>query len=51
VSTARFVGLEADIRSLKSDILTTKADVSVLKWMVGFVLAFQFGIFVKTFLH
>jgi hypothetical protein len=28
-----------------------KHDMSVLKWMLGFVLAFQVGIFVKLFVH
>jgi len=28
-----------------------KADMSVMKWMLGFILAFQIGIFVKLFIH
>ncbi|MDR3463236.1 MAG: integrase [Beijerinckiaceae bacterium] len=33
-----------DVSSLKSELL-------VLKWMMGFVLAFQIAIFAKLFLH
>ena len=32
-----------DVNSLKSDML-------LLKWMLGFVLAFQVGIFIKLFM-
>jgi hypothetical protein len=28
-----------------------KTDTSILKWMIGFVLAFQVAIFAKLFLH
>ena len=28
-----------------------KTDTSILKWMMGFVLAFQVAIFAKLFLH
>ena len=33
------------------DVATLKSDMSVMKWMLGFVLAFQVGIFVKLFVH
>ncbi len=33
------------------DIAVLKADMSVMKWMMGFVLAFQVAIFVKLFIH
>jgi len=45
---------EAKISDLKTstqaDNADTKADVRVLKWMMGFVLAFQVAIFIKMFL-
>jgi hypothetical protein len=44
-------GLMGDVRILKSDAGTLKSDVNLLKWMLGFVLAFQIGIFVKLFMH
>lgn len=28
-----------------------KSDMNLMKWMLGFVLAFQIGIFVKLFIH
>lgn len=33
------------------DVGTLKSDMNLLKWMMGFVLAFQIGIFVKLFVH
>lgn len=32
------------------EVTSIKADIAILKWMLGFVLAFQVGIFVKLFL-
>jgi hypothetical protein len=32
------------------EVSSLKADMLVLKWMLGFVLAFQLGIFAKLFL-
>jgi hypothetical protein len=32
------------------EVSSLKADMPVLKWMLGFVLAFQLGIFAKLFL-
>lgn len=54
----RFVRVETDIAELKRDVATlrqdtmdVKRDVFLLKWMMGFVLAFQVAILVKMFLH
>lgn len=33
------------------DVTSLKGDMQLMKWMVGFVLAFQIGIFVKLFIH
>jgi hypothetical protein len=33
------------------DVALLKTDTSILKWMIGFVLAFQVAIFAKQFLH
>jgi hypothetical protein len=35
----------------KSEDDWMKSDVNLMKWMLGFVLAFQIGIFVKLFIH
>lgn len=32
------------------EVVSIKSDIAVLKWMLGFVLAFQVGISVKLFL-
>ena len=34
-----------------NDVTSLKADMSLMKWMMGFVLAFQVAIFVKLFIH
>jgi hypothetical protein len=34
-----------------SDVTSLKSDMSLMKWMMGFVLAFQVAIFVKLFIH
>ena len=61
----RFIKVEADIGELKSDVAELKRDVAglkqdmvevkrdlfLLKWMMGFLLAFQIAIFIKLFLH
>jgi hypothetical protein len=36
---------------LEIKIADIRADVTVLQWMMGFVLAFQVAIFAKLFLH
>ena len=33
------------------DVALLKTDTSILKWMIGFVLAFQVAILAKLFLH
>jgi hypothetical protein len=33
------------------DVTSIKSDVLLMKWMLGFVLAFQIAITVKLFLH
>ena len=55
---SRFVRIEADIAELKRDMAEVKRDIAelkrdnlLLKWMVGFVLAFQVAMFVKMFVH
>ena len=47
----RFVRVETDIADLKRDVGDLKRDVFLVKWMMGFVLAFQIAIFIKLFLH
>ncbi len=54
----RFVRVEADIAELKHDVADLKRDVAelkrdslLMKWMLGFVLAFQVAMFIKLFLH
>jgi hypothetical protein len=54
----RFVRIEADIAELKRgiaelkrDVVELKRDNLLMKWMLGFVLAFQVTIFLKLFLH
>jgi hypothetical protein len=33
------------------DVSALKSDMSVMKWMMGFVLAFQVAIFIRLFIH
>ncbi len=33
------------------DVVSVKAELLLIKWMMGFVLAFQVAIFAKLFLH
>lgn len=33
------------------DVTSVRSELTVIKWMMGFVLAFQVAIFVKLFLH
>ena len=65
VYEGRFVRIEADIAEIKQDVAELKRDMAevkrdvadlkrdnlLLKWMVGFVLAFQVAMFVKLFVH
>lgn len=58
-STADLMEAKAALRTdlmevehhLDSKISAVKSDVILLKWMVGFVLAFQIALFVKLFVH
>ena len=34
-----------------ADVASLKSDVGLLKWMMGFVLAFQIAIVIKLFVH
>lgn len=47
----RLVRVESDIAEVRRDVAELKRDVFLLKWMMGFVLAFQIAIFAKLFLH
>lgn len=47
-SAAGGVATKADIRE---ETAPMKAELPLMKWMLGFVLAFQIGIFVKMFIH
>ncbi len=40
-----------DVTVLKDDVASLKRDVFLMKWMLGFVLAFQVAIFFKLPLH
>ncbi len=41
-----------DVKSaLTAEIAGVKVDILLLKWMMGFILAFQVAIFAKMFLH
>jgi hypothetical protein len=33
------------------DVTSLKTDMAIMKWMMGFVLAFQVAIFAKMFMH
>ena len=41
----------AALNKRDDDVTSLKSDMSLMKWMLGFVLAFQIGIFVKLFIH
>lgn len=43
--------IEADVSELKRDVADLKRDVFVMKWMLGFLLAFQIAIVIKLFIH
>jgi hypothetical protein len=56
---AKIGGVKADLESkiggVKTDlelkIADIKSEINLLKWMIGFILAFQAGIFAKLFFH
>ena len=33
------------------EVVSVKSELTLIKWMMGFVLAFQVAIFVKLFIH
>jgi hypothetical protein len=33
------------------DVTSIKGELALMKWMIGFILAFQIAIFVKLFMH
>ena len=43
--------LRTDIEATRKDVNVLKTDMAVLKWMMGFVLAFQVLMFGKMFMH
>jgi hypothetical protein len=43
--------LKRDVTELRRDVTELKRDNFLMKWMLGFVLAFQVAIFFKLFLH
>jgi hypothetical protein len=45
----RFDRIDARFGKLEADIVPLKADTAILKWMMGFMLAFQAAIFAKSF--
>ena len=40
-----------DVATLKDDVATLKREAFLMKWMLGFVLAFQVAMFIKLFVH
>ncbi len=42
---------ENRLAKIEADTASLKIDTAILKWMMGFVLAFQAAIFAKLFLH
>jgi hypothetical protein len=55
---ANIAELQRDVAELKRDVIDMKGDVAelkrdnlLMKWMLGFVLAFQVAIFFKLFLQ
>jgi hypothetical protein len=43
--------LKRDVSGIEGRLSGLKGDVLLLKWMLGFVLAFQVALFIKLFLH
>lgn len=48
---ANIAELQRDVSELKRDVAELKRDSFLMKWMLGFVLAFQIAIFARLFLH
>ena len=47
-ATGEQIATKSDLRE---EIAPVKAEMLLVKWMMGFVLAFQLAIFVKLFMH
>jgi hypothetical protein len=43
--------LKRDVADVKRSVATLERDNLLIKWMLGFVLAFQVALFIKLFLH
>jgi hypothetical protein len=41
----------ASLSKRDEDVVSVKAELLLIKWMMGFVLAFQVAIFAKLFMH
>jgi hypothetical protein len=41
----------ASLSKRDEDVISVKAELLLIKWMIGFVLAFQVAIFAKLFMH
>ncbi len=41
----------ASLSKRDEDVVSIKAELLLIKWMMGFVLAFQVAIFAKLFMH
>jgi len=51
VAEDKAVKAAAALSKRDEDVTSLKTDINLLKWMVGFVLAFQVALFVKLFFH
>ena len=47
-ATGEQIATKSDLRE---EIAPVKAELFLVKWMMGFVLAFQVAVFVKLFMH
>jgi len=51
VTEDKAVKAAAAVSARDNDVTSLKSDMSVMKWMMGFTLAFQVAIFAKLFVH
>ncbi len=51
VTEDKAVKAAAALSTRDNDVTSLKSDMSVMKWMMGFTLAFQVAIFAKLFVH
>jgi len=51
VTEDKAVKAAAALSARDHDVTSLKSDMSVMKWMMGFTLAFQVAIFAKLFVH